>query len=292
MALIFKSNNKYTGGLVLKSVVDVTQTAQEFYDEYAAWVTADGGEIINPTATLNAITWAKKLGVLGKSHAISASWGIKKDASGKVLKVYGFNFDVFAFNSTAGTFVNSGAFPVIKFATNNRLEQQIKRRNVTSQKFTVGLSVKQVSASQYFGTAVADGYDTGKSDCYTLAYAPNINGYNSFNMPDTNNAYIVAKSATAATTSNVGFSAYCDNVGDMITTFSDGVRSLSFLPTTNHKWKDIHMALESKLVIGQILSAGTYNGSPINAEFAEYWLINDTSEDITRSLSERLNTLY
>ena len=88
MTTIIKSNKTFTGSRSLGALSSVTQTPQEIYDAYAARVTADGGTIGDPIATLAAITAAYNADYLRRSAiAVSPRWGYKATGS-QLTKLY------------------------------------------------------------------------------------------------------------------------------------------------------------------------------------------------------------
>lgn len=91
MSIIIKSNVAYTGDKRLNSVIPDIMTAQQYYDDYAERVIADGGEIINPAKTLGTIEFLFSNGLMSRSNSIvSTYYGVKREGA-KVTKLYGLD---------------------------------------------------------------------------------------------------------------------------------------------------------------------------------------------------------
>lgn len=281
MALIIKSDVSYEGKAHLTSVADITKTAQEFYAEYEAWVLADGGEIINPGACLDAITWAKGMGVLGKSKAVGANFGMKRTGDGKITKLYGLDGSVFTpsgFLSTLDT--TSNDFPAIQLGGAHFYSNT--QRSINSTKFSIGVSAHKINTIFYssFGVGQLPGV------VVPLGY-PCVNIYN---VGSNENFSGMGTSLinTANTRKFKGMVGYYDELS--ISAAVDGIILPSTAQANNTTARDLR---ESQMLIGtRRLANGTNYSEIINSLFTEFWLINDSSIEIAQSLSRRLGDLY
>lgn len=289
MSLVLKSNTRYTGNQSLKSITDVSQTAQQFYDAYAAWVIADGGEIINPTQCLAAITWAKNWGVMGKSFAVSASWGIKR-AGSNITKLYGIDRSTFSWAGTGvGTYTTINGFPEILFpATSARMVQDVPKRNITSKNIGVLMTAKKIS-SQYMSFSVNRGTNALNADIRVEKQLPPAF------------SYVSAKTTDATVTWNVGNVAGFNHgsFGSLIninkvsqTLILNGAVNTLVYPAGGAGYADFASAETSEIWLGQFMLNNVPTGSPQNSFITEVWLINDATVEMLVDRSSIMTALY
>lgn len=293
MALIIKSDRAYTGTATLKSVLDVAQTAQDYYDEYAARVVADGGTIINAAATLAAITWAKGRGVLASATAVSASWGVKVDGSNNILKIYGFNGSDFVTPSgaAANKLVTTGAYPV--FQINTGAESRFLSEKVGT--FTKGKAFAMVTvfkhitvaSNQVTGFSINSGIQAGSFDLSVMG-GPN------------NNAYEVYSKNSALSAQALGIGPYADyqSIGVFVDTQAASFSTLKEGAVTatgaanSGAWANLKSTTAAQVCLGQYMSGGTYYQYNAGSTFPEFWLLGDCTYTDSLALSQRMADLY
>ena len=282
MALIIKSNVR--GALEHAPFVsDVTMTDAEYFDSYAASVVADGGDIVSTEAVENAIEWARSTHIsLGGSAAVSASWGVKTATDGVTIRsLYGFNGDVFDAVGSP-TLDTSGAFPKIKFGTRNEyFKQRIARRNIMSRRVALGLSgVGSNSSTRSCEFAITKGAIPDGTDFHVNAVGITAYGTNGS-----------ARESVFAGGSDPydGLVGYWDHVNDVVTAIENGTPGNS--SNSNAPFVDAQN-YESTLQLGlRIYNDATY-GSSNEAEFSEFWLVNDAAFNQAVALSGYLQSLY
>lgn len=285
MALITKSDVGYTGNGSPLSYIDLTQTAQEFYNSYEEWVIADGGEIINPTQALDAITWAKTNKIMGKVMAVSASWGIKRSGS-QVIKVYSLDRSTFVWTANAGTYSVTNGFPEILYpSTASYLKQEVPKRNITTKNVGFLMTAKKIG-TQNFSFSINKGLRSNNLDFRVDRLVPGLNNY--FSAAYTTGS-VLANTAPA----NHGGSGGIFNLsGNSITGIKDGTISVLVYPSLGAQLPDYSSATSSEIWIGRYLLNGVESGAPSNSFFTEAWIVNDATLPIMLDLSNRLNTLY
>lgn len=89
MSLILKSNTRYKGVGSFPRIEQVKKSTAEFFTEYKERVLADGGVITSEEKVWSAISFLYKNNLIGRmSCCASPYYGVKKDGSGGVLKLY------------------------------------------------------------------------------------------------------------------------------------------------------------------------------------------------------------
>ncbi|MEG3539406.1 hypothetical protein V5I80_05310 [Acinetobacter radioresistens] len=89
MSLILKSNVAYNGTKKLRSATVLSMSPQDYFNQYKARVEADGGVITDPVKTLATIEFLFQNELVSRTNAlVSASFGVRKDASNDIDKLY------------------------------------------------------------------------------------------------------------------------------------------------------------------------------------------------------------
>lgn len=89
MSLILKSNVAYKGTKKLRSATVLSISPQEYFNQYKARVEADGGVITDTAKTLATIEFLFQNDLISRTNAlVSASFGVRKDPSNNVDKLY------------------------------------------------------------------------------------------------------------------------------------------------------------------------------------------------------------
>lgn len=287
MALVIKSNVQYAGTDVLLNVADVTYSASEFYTKYAAAVTADGGRIVDAAATLAAIQWAKDNGVLGKVSAVGAPFGVN-DSGGDAVRLYGLNGEILDLVGTGVTVNEAGAFPFLDWGGAGPYYKTIAaKKHVTSK--SVGMFVStddSLSGSFGWQCAVTDGVETTQSDIFIIR---DEGGNPNFNVEQVaTTALSQAQSPWQAYSASGGIA---DTEQNYITSYLDGVEGVTKSTTDGNELIDVKSAA-NHLMLGKRLVSGSPYGSPTGSKVTEFWLINDCTPAIARSITQRMADLY
>ncbi|NQY83448.1 MAG: hypothetical protein HRT34_01350 [Alcanivorax sp.] len=288
MATVIKSNVAYGGDVTLPSAVDLTYTAQAFYNEYAARVVADGGRVVDPAATLAAISWAKGAGVMGKIRACGASWGVKESA-GVITKMYGLGGEIYSPRGGGVELIESGAFPVIRsLSDTSYMVTDAPDKNIKTDSVGMFACIDASFAGPTgWQAAVIDGVNSTQSDIYLLQTA---GGNPSIFCSQDDGSFLSAAQTPKAAFS--GFGGVAVPVLDNIYTSLDGVNGGSAAPTPPRTLADLKSAATSRIMLFKRQFNGAPYGSPGTVPMTEFWLINDCTEETASAITGRLWNMY
>tara|TARA_R100000789_G_scaffold69562_3_gene65180 strand:- start:2681 stop:3499 length:819 start_codon:yes stop_codon:yes gene_type:complete len=272
---------------LLRSSADVSQSAQEFFDRYEAFVVGDGGAITDAGETLAAIQWAKDRGVLGRSRAVSAAWGLNV-SGGAVSKMYALDGSVFlSQNGTHTLDTTTRSFPVVLFGPPpgsfpGRFVQADAQRNVTGEKIILGLAVRNNSEDFWCGV------DSGSGGFSALAARKADTGIH--RVITRSEASTEVGIPNSEVTPSGGAGVFIDSGIGSLTQYLNGVGGFRQVPPPGVSLIDYSSYPSSVAYVGAPpypSSAGT-NGS----EFVEFWLIDGADEHVAQELSVRFAEKY
>lgn len=108
MSLILKSNTKLKSSN-FPNIKQVVSTTGDWFNNYKSRVLADGGEITSESKVRDAISFLFKNNLIGRlSCCASPYYGVKKNASGEVLKLYSLDGE-----DLVSEVLGTGSHPVI-----------------------------------------------------------------------------------------------------------------------------------------------------------------------------------
>lgn len=306
MSTIIKSSRYYQGSNVLPALSSLTYG----YTQYAARVVADGGTVINPTATQDAFNFLISSGLNPAQCVAGASFGVKK-AGTVIQKLYSFDgndfepyLDPSTLNVEGPFYDNRGAYPVIRIDSSSggypKFLRTVTQRpfvDPTQNEFVWAMSGKDDVSADSLYLKVSSGADGSP------AYGPvTISAFNNafsrtrydadgqsaaYNPSGALNAALIQTANGPAYADYLGFAAHFDITNNLISTFGDGVASgTKSISAGMYNYRNIPF----RIYLGAYYANGP--GYQKLQTLAEFWAVRGGSAAFALALSQRLGTIY